>query len=127
MLFSSYVDHDVYVLTFRSAASRSTSPPSIGPLVAPMRKPGRGGLGETYGFVLQFFGCGEKHTRAGEHEFAEAGGPGAVAVALEEGAAEHPLDALELRGQGRLCQPEQGRGFAHTSRVRDRADDPEVP
>jgi hypothetical protein len=87
---------------------------------------GGGGVGESYGLVLQFLGGGEQHSGPGEHQLAEPGGTRPVAVTFEQGASEHPLDTLELGGQGRLCQPEQGRGLADTSRVRDRADDPEV-
>ncbi|GAA4517867.1 hypothetical protein GCM10023096_36280 [Nonomuraea ferruginea] len=50
-----------------------------------------------------------------------------MTVALEERAAEHPLDALELGGEGGLGQPEHGSGLADTSGVRDGADDLEVP
>ncbi len=37
MVVSSCADQLVYVLTLRSAASLSTSPPRIGPFVAPIR------------------------------------------------------------------------------------------
>src|SRR5690606_18423164 len=88
---------------------------------------GRGGVREPCGFLLELLGGGEEHSGAGEHQFAQPGRAGAVPVALEEGTAEHPFDALELGGEGGLGQPERGSGLADTSGVRDGADDLEVP
>ena len=54
------------------------------------------------------FIAGSTHPGAGEHQLAERGGAGAAPVALEQRPAQRPLDALELRGEGRLGQARAG-------------------
>jgi hypothetical protein len=77
--------------------------------------------------VPQIGDGGEQHLGARQHQLTERGGPCAAVVALEQRPAERPLDAVELRGQRRLGEPELRGGPGDAALLGDRADHPQVP
>ena len=111
-----------------SRRSRCTRPPTIGPLVAPIRKrvgafgdavqPGR--------VVLQTLDGGDQDAGTGQHQLTQRRRPRAAPVTLEQRATKRPLDPLQLGGERRLGQAEQRRGLGDAAGLGDRADHPKV-
>jgi hypothetical protein len=73
------------------------------------------------GLVAQVGDRGQHDLRAGQDQLAERGRPRAAVVAFERRPAQRPLDAVELRGQRGLREPEPRGGPGHAAVLGDRA------